>query len=97
MRPVALAFLAIIALAALACTCPLPQVMTCFPSDLFSMSISSISMGIAWVEAVFTSEGNSAKCTFLDTGLRRCDEGFCSFMLPELTHCRLPKQTPGVS
>ena len=37
--------------------------------------------------------GNSAECTFLDTGLRRCDEGFCSFRLRKLIHCRLPKQT----
>ena len=38
-----------------------------------------------------------AECIFLDTGLRRCDEGFCSFELCKLTHCRLPKQTLGFS
>ena len=37
----------------------------------------------------------SAECTFLDTGLRRCDEECCSFRLRALTHCRLPKQTLG--
>ena len=36
--------------------------------------------------------GNSAERTFLDTGLRRCHEGFCSFRLRKLIHCRLPKQ-----
>ena len=35
---------------------------------------------------------NSAERTFLDTGLRRCHEGFCSFRLRKLIHCRLPKQ-----
>ncbi len=30
--------------------------------------------------------GNIAECTFLDTGLRRCDEGFSSFGLHQLTH-----------
>ena len=38
-----------------------------------------------------------AECTFVDTGLRRCDEGFCSFRLRKLKHCRLPKQTLGIS
>ena len=41
--------------------------------------------------------GNMAECTFVDTGLRRCDEGFCSFRLRKLKHCRLPKQTLGIS
>ena len=41
--------------------------------------------------------GNSAGGSFLDTGLRRCDEGFCSFRLPKLTHWRLPKQALGFS
>ena len=40
---------------------------------------------------------NGAGCSFLETGLRRCDEGFCSFRLRNLTHCRLPKQTLGFS
>ena len=31
--------------------------------------------------------GNIAECTFLDTGLRRCDEGFGSLRLHKLTHC----------
>ena len=35
---------------------------------------------------------NSSGFTFLDTGLRRCDEGFCSLRLRKLTHCRLPKR-----
>ena len=29
----------------------------------------------------------------VDTGLRRRDEGFCSFRLHNLTQCRLPKRT----
>ena len=33
----------------------------------------------------------------LDTGVSRCDEGFCSFRLRKLNHCRLPKQTLGFS
>ena len=37
--------------------------------------------------------GNIAICTFLDTGLRRCDKGFGSLRSRKLTHCRLPKQT----
>ena len=41
--------------------------------------------------------GNSAECTFLDTGVSRCDEGFCSFRLRNPTHCRLPKRTLGFS
>ena len=30
---------------------------------------------------------NTAECPFLDTGLRRCDEGFYSFRLHNLTNC----------
>ena len=41
--------------------------------------------------------GNSGECTSLDTGLRRCDEGFRSYRFHKLTHCRLPKQTLGFS
>ena len=37
------------------------------------------------------------RCQHRHTGLRRCDEGFCSFRLRKLTHCRLLKQTLGFS
>ena len=36
-------------------------------------------------------------CQHRHSGIRRCDEGFCSLGLRKLPHCRLPKQTLGLA